>query len=303
MLQAWANHHLYAFFSSLGQLARAPLPSLMTAAVIGIALALPAGLYLLLENAIKISEGWDNSVYMSLFLHNDIHDEQAEILAAELRNHPSISHVRLITRAQALEEYRQLSGFNDAINALDDNPLPTVVVVSPILSGSDTAQALLTELQKLPQVDIAQFDMRWLQRLFAMMDIGRRGVLILALLLSLAVILVIGNTIRLAVQNRQAEIEINKLFGATDSFIRRPFLYTGLWFGLGGGIIAALLVELSLRTLAAPVQQLAALYASEYQLIHLNPHITALMLASSMLLGLLGAWLAVARHLYKIQPR
>jgi cell division transport system permease protein len=303
MFQAWINHHLYAFFSSLGQLARAPLPSLMTAAVIGIALALPAGLYLLLENAIKISEGWDNSVYISLFLKPEISDEQAEILAAELRGHAAISQVRLITRLQALEEYRQLSGFSDAIKALDENPLPAVLVISPRLNSGDSASALLAELQTLPAVEIAQFDMRWLQRLYAMMDIVRRGVLVLALLLALAVILVIGNTIRLAVQNRQAEIEINKLFGATDSFIRRPFLYTGLWFGLGGGIIAALLVEVSLRTLAPPVHQLAALYASDYQLIHLNVRITLLILGSSMFLGLLGAWLAVARHLYKIQPR
>jgi cell division transport system permease protein len=302
-VQAWFNHHLYALFSSLGLMLRAPLPSLMTAAVIGIALALPAGLYLLLENTMRISQDWDDTVYISLFLQPNVSDTEAEVQAEQLQNHPAIAEVRLISKTEALDEYQHLSGFSDALKALEENPLPAVLVVRPNLSNQDAIKQLLDELSKLPTVDIAQFDMRWLQRLFAILNIIQRGVLILAVLLALAVLLVIGNTIRLAVQNRQAEIEVNKLFGATDAFIRRPFLYTGLWFGLAGGVIATALLSISFHFLEQPARQLAALYAGHYELMNLGWQNTALLLLSSGVLGLLGAALAVTQQLRKLEPK
>lgn len=301
--QAWLTHHLYVLFSSLGQLSRQPIPTLLTAAVIGIALALPTGLYLLLENAQSVSQRWDGSVQMSLFLKNQVSDVQAEQLAAELRQQTEIAEVQLVTRTQALEEYRHLSGFSDALSALDDNPLPAVLVVTPRQSDPQSSQAVLDKLSQLPAVDIAQFDMRWLKRLFAIMDMVRRGIVVLSSLLALAVLLVIGNTIRLAIYNRREEIEINKLFGATDAFIRRPFLYAGVWYGLFGSLIAWLLVQIAVTQLQAPVQRLTHLYHSDYRLISLNASDSLLLLCSGVLLGLLGAWLAVGQHLHASKPK
>jgi cell division transport system permease protein len=300
-LEAWLLHHFYVFFSSLGQSARSPLSTLMTAAVLGIALALPTGLYLLLENALQVSRGWDAAVHISLFLQPEVSDAQAEALAAQVRGRGEVESVRLISKAEALKEYRELSGFSDALKSLAENPLPAVLVVKP--RSAQLTQTLLDEFARLPAVDVAQYDMRWLKRLYAMMEVVQRGIWLLAGLLGLAVLLIIGNTIRLAIYNRREEIEIHKLFGATDAFIRRPFLYSGLWYGLLGSLIAWLLVQSALYALQEPVQRLAALYAGNYHLITLNWQDSFKLLALGTGLGLLGAWLAVSRHLREIRPR
>jgi cell division transport system permease protein len=300
---SWLLHHAYVLFSSLGQLSRAPLATLLTAAVIGIALALPAGLYVLLQNAVQLGQNWDGTVQISLFLRETVSDEQAEQLAASLRPRPEFQEIRVIRRDEALQEYRDLSGFSDALQALEQNPLPAVIVIKPLLDRPQQSQALVEELGKLPEVELAQYDMRWLQRLFAIMDIIKRVVLVLAGLLALGVLLIVGNTIRLAIYNRRAEIEIIKLFGATDAFIRRPFLYIGLWYGLFGGLIAWGLVELSLLALQEPVRILSHLYGSQYQLLALSLQDSLSLVLLSLVLGLLGAWMAVSRHLSEIEPR
>jgi cell division transport system permease protein len=239
---AWISHNFYVLLSSLGQIVSTPLPSFMTAAVIGIALALPTSLYLLLENVQQVSSEWSLASQISLFLKLDTEDIEVHKLADQLYERPDIVSVQVITPTEALEEYRNLSGFSDALKALKHNPLPAVLVIQP--AASKTTESLLSSLAELPQVEVAQFDMLWLKRLFAMIKIVRRGVLILACLLALAVLLVIGNTIRLSIYNRREEIEVHKLVGATDGFIRRPFLYMGFWYGLFGGLIAWLLVNI-----------------------------------------------------------
>ncbi|EIJ42270.1 cell division protein [Beggiatoa alba B18LD] len=305
---AWLAHHLYVLFSSLGQLARSPFASLMTAAVLGIALALPTGLYLLLENARHISQAWGGTAQISLFLKSDVDDTRAQTLAEEIYQKEGVQNLRFISRVEALNEYKELSGFADAINALDSNPLPAVIVIQTTSQAVNKAglptgdETLLNELRALPEVELAQYDMQWLNRLFAMMAVVQRGVWILGGLLALTVLLVIGNTIRLSIDNRRDEIEINKLFGATDAFIRRPFLYGGFWYGLAGGIIAWLLVTVAFVFLQSPVNSLIALYHSEFQLITLDILTTLKLLLISILLGLMGAWLAVGRHLRDIQP-
>jgi len=237
----WISYQLYVLLSSLGNIVRNPLPSLMMVGVIGIALALPTGLYLLLENVQNISSDWGGAAQISLFLRHDVDEKKVDELADRLYQHPDISNVRVITPADALKEYQTFSG--DALKTLGENPLPAVLVVQPAANDNTINQILLEKLQELVEVEIAQFDMLWAKRLFAMVEIVRRGTLILAILLSLAVLLIVGNTIRLSIQNRRDEIEINKLVGATDAFIRRPFLYTGFWYGLLGGLIAWLLVS------------------------------------------------------------
>jgi cell division transport system permease protein len=301
-VSAWLSHHLHVFFFSLGQISRNPLATLMTASVIGIALALPTGLYLLLENARAVSQGWDGVMQISLYLKPEISDQQAYLLAQRLQQHPDIKQLRVISRSQALQEYKQLSGFSEALNMLVDNPLPAVLVVRPRLATPQQGQMLLQQLSQLKEVDVAQFDQRWLKRLFAIVDIIRRGVLILAVLLALAVLLIIGNTIRLSIQSRREEIEVNKLFGATDRFIRRPFLYSGWWYGFLGSLFAWGLISYALYLLEDPTRQLSSLYFSQYQLITLDFKATLVLLLTGPFLGLLGAGLAVGRHLQSIQP-
>ncbi len=302
-LRAWLRHHAYSFSFTLVLLARQPVPTLMTAAVIGIALALPTGMYMLLENARQLSAHWDGSLQISLFLRQDISDEQAAGLQNSLRHNALIGGVQLITRAQALEEYRQLSGFQEALQALAENPLPAVLVVQPKLQDASVdGPRLLDSLQALPEVEVAQYDMHWLKRLFAILELVRRGVLILAGILALAVVLVVGNTIRLAIDNRREEIEITKLFGATDGFIRRPFLYLGLWYGLGGALAAWMLTQAAFYALQGPIQKLTLLYHSNFEWISLDWHVSLALFTGGALLGLSGAWLAVTQQLRRIEP-
>ena len=302
--QIWLQRHAQVLLSSLGRLVRLPLSTLMTSAVIGIALALPVGLHLVIDNLQRLSGGWEQGASISLYLKQEISDAQAAELAEKLRKHQRIASIQLIGKTAALEEFRRLSGFGEAIEALENNPLPVLLVVQPKVEFSDAqgAQRLVQELSLLPEAELVQLDLQWVKRLQALARIAQRGVMVLTSLLGLAVLLVVGNTIRLEIQNRYAEIEISRLIGATDAFIRRPFLYTGIWYGLFGGLLAWILVSLSIGLLSGPVAGLAGLYQSSFQLASLDAGGTLFLLAGSAGLGLGGSWLAVARHLNKIEP-
>ena len=303
-LQVYLLRHVQVALNSLGRLYRAPLASLMTAAVIGIALALPSGLYVLTGNLQRLSTQWDGGASLSLFLRHEVTTDQAGALADKLRQWPEIEQLRLITPQEALAEFRELSGFGDTLDTLDENPLPAVLAIKPADSAAraEPAAALLERLRALPEVELAQLDLQWVKRFNAIVSIVQRSIWVLASLLGLAVLLVTGNTIRLEIQNRREEIEITKLIGATSAFIRRPFLYSGLWYGLGGAMLAAVLVELAFLQLNNPVRQLAGLYESSFRLQMLSFSEGLTLLAAGSLLGLLGAWLAVGRHLSAIEP-
>jgi cell division transport system permease protein len=296
--------HAQAFIYSLGQLVRNPLGNLLTAAVIGISLALPAGFYIFLENTQQIASGWDGSLQITLFLKYEINDEKARILAQQLEQDQSIDEVTFISKAEALAEYQQLSGFKDALQVLDENPLPSVLLIQPKISinSKHDNEQLLARLRQMPEIDSAQFDQQWVKRLFALLDIIERIVIILSSLLVIAVLLIIGNTIRLAIYNKRQEIEITKLFGATDAFIQRPFLYTGLWYGACGSFIAWLLITLSLHLLKQPVSVLAGFYASNFRLVGLSAQNILMLLFCGVLLGLVGSWISVNKHLRDIEP-
>jgi cell division transport system permease protein len=222
-----------------------------------------------------------------------------------VRQRDSVDAVRLISAEQAMAEFRASSGFGGALDKLERNPLPPVLVVTPAANARapQQAAALLAELEALPEVDLAQLDMEWLQRLQAIMNIARRGVTAIAILLGLAVLLIVGNTIRLDIQNRREEIEVIKLVGATDGFVRRPFLYGGIWYGLLGGVLAWLLVHGALLLINRPAEQLALLYGADHRLLGPGLQGTLLLLGVGAALGLLGSWLAVGRHLSAIEPR
>ena len=305
LLRSYFLRHIQVFFYSLGQLSRAPISTLMTCMVIGIALALPTGLHTLLKNAQQLSGGWESTAQISVFLKKNIQASHAQRLKTDIQRWSDVISVRYISREQALKEFQTLSGFGDALKALNSNPLPSVLIVKPKISKTNeqATQKLLNQLRKLKQTDKAQLDMQWVRRLYAIMNIVERGVLILGFLLALAVLLVVGNTIRLAIQNRRKEIVVMKLIGGTDAFIRRPFLYTGFWYGLFGGIISWLLVSFTLIAISTPVEKLTALYQNQFELNNMSFFTTLNLLAVSILLGLAGSWFAVGRHLREIEPQ
>ncbi|RMG36604.1 MAG: cell division protein FtsX [Gammaproteobacteria bacterium] len=300
----WLLHHAQNAVAALGRLVRHPLATLMTASVIGIALALPSGLYLLIDNVRTLTGNWDGGSSISLFLAQDLDDREAEYVRKTIAARPDVAEARLITREEALTEFRQRSGFAEALDLLDHNPLPAVVVVRPSASATSAAatERLAQALQGYREIDQVRVDLQWVRRLEAITHTLERGVYLLAGLLSAAVLLIVGNTIRLEIQNRQGEIEVVKLVGGTDAFIRRPFLYEGFWYGLLGALIALLLVTGGLALMQAPVRRLAGLYQSAFRLDLLTAEAVAAVLVGGPLLGLAGAWLAVARHLSRIQP-
>ncbi len=303
-LQTWLLRHAQVAFDSLGRLYRSWVSSLMTAAVLGIALAMPASMYLLLDNLDRLSGSWDGQASLSVFLKAGVSEDAARTLANKVGNWPEIAAVTLITPAEALEEFGQHSGFADVLGALDKNPLPVVLLVTPGPGYSDALSAgkLQEKFRALAETELAQLDLEWVQRLAAMLDIARRGIEVISALLALAVLLVVGNTIRLEIQNRREEIVVTKLIGATNSFIRRPFLYSGIWYGVFGAGVAWLMVEISFWLLTGPVQQLTGLYQSNFTLQTLPLQLLLMLLGSGTILGLLGSWLAVGRHLSAIEP-
>jgi cell division transport system permease protein len=303
-LRNYFVRHVQVALNSLGRLYRSPLASLMTAAVIGIALALPSGLYLLTGNLQRLSTQWDGSASFSLFLHKSVSLQQTQALQGRLQQWPEIESLQLITPDQALSEFSELSGFGDALEALDENPLPFVITIKPTRAQADAGSAalLLERLRTFPEVELAQLDLQWVKRFDAIVEIVRRSIWVMAALLGLAVLLITGNTIRLEIQNRRDEIEITKLIGATNGFIRRPFLYSGFWYGVIGAVMAGLLVELAFLQIHNPVRQLAGLYESGFSLQTLSVAEGLALLVAGASLGLLGAMLAVGRHLAAIEP-
>lgn len=304
LVQRLTQEHARVFFFSLGKLGKNPVGALLTALVIGIALALPAGLYVLTGNLNAISYSWQDSLQLSLFLKDSVSAERGEALAREIRARPGVARTAYISREQSLAEFREQSGFGEALDILKDNPLPAVIAVTPQRSQDQLqVESLLADLTQLPEVDLAKLDQRWLERLYAVLSIVERAVVIVALLLGLAVVVTVGNTIRLDIEARREEISVMKLIGAPDSFIRRPFLYTGFWYGLGGGICALILVLVSVMALSGPSRVLAGLYDSSFAFSGLSVGASFLLLLIGIGLGLLGAFVTVARHLSDIEPQ
>lgn len=301
---AWVRHHRLSAADSLHRVLDNLLASAMTWLVIGIALALPVGLDVALENAGELSAGWDSPSQISLFLVDEADDDSARLLASGLQQRDDVADVRFVSREDALAEFGALSGFADVLASLEDNPLPNLLLVTPApgLDGIATG-GLRSLLEREDLVAEAVLDMEWLQRLNSIMQLSRRLVVAIGALLLLGVVLILGNTIRLAIENRRDEIVIVKLVGGSNPFVRRPFLYTGLWYGVGGGLCAAALVSIALWFLGQPVERLAALYQSQFSLRGLGLMGTLNLIVLGGMLGLVGAWLAVTRHLTEIEPR
>jgi cell division transport system permease protein len=296
--------HLQAALSSLGRLVHQPVAGLMTITVIAITLALPTGLHLLLDSVKTLSGHWDGATSLSVFLRADIDENQGHQLTRRIIEWPAVESAQLLTPQQALTEFSLYSGFDEALDLLEENPLPMVVLIQPIssLANSGELEDLLTRLRTEQPVEQVLVDLEWVKRLAAMTEIARRGATFLSVLLGLAVLLIIGNTIRLEIRNRQEEIIVIKQVGGSDAFVRRPFLYSGFWYGLLGAFGAWLLILLAGYLLEEPVRTLAQLYNSDMILQLANPATLAVLLTAGPLLGLLGAWSATGRHLAAVDP-
>ncbi len=298
-LGIWLHQHRQTLIDSLYRLRAAPLASSMTVTVIAISLALPTLLYILSANLRLLVGNWEQTAAISLFLDFQVEDQQAQALASQLRGWPEIARVELITREQALAEFRDLGGFEEALDRIQENPLPIVLVIYPQPDRSDSAQleALQSRLLELPEADFTRMDTLWLQRLEAIIALMQVIALLIGVLLGIGVLLIVGNTIRLEILNRHIEIEVMALVGATPGFIRRPFLYTGAWYGLLGSLLAWILVGIALLILQVYVSELASLYHTAFKLSGLGLGEIGILIGTSILLGLIGSWLAVDRHL------
>ncbi|MGZ8217282.1 permease-like cell division protein FtsX [Methylomagnum sp.] len=292
------------FKDSLRRLRQTPVASTLTVLVIAIALTLPASLHVLVDNAREASAGLESTSRISLFLKPDLSNEVGRKLAERLKKHPRVAETTLITKEAGLKELQTYSGFGEALRALNANPLPVVISIKAQDSLADPAamEALLAELGKLPEADFAQFDTEWLQKLRAMLDVAERGIRVFGLLLAFGVLFTVGNTIRLELQQRREDIAVTKLLGATDGFIRRPFLYAGFWYGFLGGVLAWLLSGLLILLLHAPATRLAELYGSPFRLTYLGFVDTGWLLGVSVLLGVAGAFAVATYHLRRLDP-
>lgn len=298
-LRSWGRSHAYSLLSSLGRFARAPFHHALTLGVLALALALPTLAYLALQNLKSLSGALSQPGDVSLFLHPDLDAAVAESVQARVQLVAGVQSAELKTPEAALREFRALTVFTDALDVLGSNPLPFVVVVqlNRDTLRSERAMAVVEQLRGLPEVEIAQFDQEWLLRLKALMGLAERGVWVFGGLLALMVLLVVGNTIRLEIANRREEIQIVKLVGASDGFVRRPFLYSGFWFGAFGAGLAAILVAFSVHLLAPAVTELALSYASGFRLRGLSVREGLTLVLSGIALGWIGALLASASHL------
>lgn len=304
LFHAWVSHHRESARDSLTRQRRAPLQHILTALVIGITLALPTLFMLAIDNLQQLGQRWDGAPQLSLFLQREATAEDISQLETTIRQHPATAGIKVITPAEGLASLEKSAGLSGTMELLEENPLPPVITVQlRDDTSADVVQALLIDWQKLPRVEVAQADLAWVQKLFHMMQLGQRITIALAALLGFGALLSVGNTIRLAIENRRAEIVVAKLVGATDAFVRRPFLYSGFWFGFSGGLVSVALVAAGYHTIIGPASALATLYGSDFTLQGMDISMAAGLLLVGIVLGMLGAWLAVGQHLHDMRPR
>ncbi len=291
--------------SSLGRMYSTPFSTALTILVISVSLVLPLGFYVAVQNVERLSNSVEANYQISLFLKPKITQRRAEAVVVELKKDTQVFAAKLVSKQQALKEFQRYSGFGEALDMLGENPLPHVIEIQPkqaVASSSDKLSVMIQNYQRHPSIDIAQLDMKWVSRLNAILAVAQRGVLLLSFLLGLAVVLTIGNTIRLELQRRREEILILKLVGGTNSFVRRPFLYSGFWYGFLGGTIAWFIVTIVIGILAPSVNTLTGLYDSELGLLSLAFRDAIFFIVLSSLLGLFGAWIVLVYQLRRLNP-
>jgi len=303
-MSAWVIRHLQTLIGSLGRLSTHWLGTTFTMLVIGIALALPACLHLLVTNLQRASSNWDDAITLSVYLKQETSPDDARRISERVRQRRDVAQVTLITAEEGLKEFRRQSGFGAAIDALTANPLPHALVIKPAAEYLNAAhlETLAADLRQLAGVDAVQLDTAWVNRLNAILEAIQRSIVVTAGLFALGVMVIVGNTIRLDIQNRRQEIEITKLVGGSNAFVRRPFLYSGVWYGIGGGVIAWIISQLIVAALTGPVVRIAGYYDSGFRLTGLGLAPSGILLATGVVLGWLGSFIAASRHLREIEP-
>ncbi len=300
----WLTCHASTSIGALGRLSRQPFASLMIVLVIAVTLALPAAINVVVKNAQSVSSSWNNALDFSVYLKLDVSVSEAEGLARLIRQRADVESVDLVTADAALVEFKLASGFGDALDQLGANPLPHALVVRPGPGNTGASLTLLQEeIGNLPETDLVQVDTEWVQRFHAILDIVRKAIAIGSALLGIAIVVIIGNTIRLDIENRREEIEVTKLIGASNAFVRRPFLWTGFWYGLLGGTSALALVQYGLYLLKEPVTRLAGLYQGNITVVTLGISESLTIIGAAVFLGLFASWVTAARHMRRIEPR
>jgi cell division transport system permease protein len=303
--EAYLLNHAHGLFSSLGRLSRTPFTSAMTVLVLAVAIALAGGFYIMIANIQQLTGNLETSNQMSLFLRDNVSENGGQKLSEQLKANPAVESVKFINKRQAMEEFKANSGFADALNALDSNPLPGVIQLLPknTLKNNEDLSRLIAEFKQLPQVEFIQVDMQWVEKVQTIMLIAGRGVLVVGVLLAFAVTFITGNTIRLELHNRQDEVFISKLVGATHAFIQRPFLYTGFWLGFIAGFLGWIIVTVMLLILEGPVEKLSALYGGSFQLLYLSFSEFFLLMLVAPGLSVLGAWGVLNYQLRLLKPQ
>jgi len=299
-IRAWGRRQLYSLFSSLGTLFSNRVGTVLTVLVLGIAMVLPIGLYVTLNNLRSInldSEKWGS---ITVFLRSGVTEKQVAELTAVINARPDAT-ASSVSPQQGMEEFRSASGFGQALDVLESNPLPWVLLVQPKAKANEdvakVAKTLANWLSSMDVVDSIQLDYKWLQRLASLLGMGNALVTILSIMFSVAVVVVIANTIRMDVANRSDEIEVLSLVGAGDGFIRQPFLYSGFWYGFLGAVLALVLLHVCIAYLQVPLEKLLDAYGNAYEILRLGWSQIVFILCGGGLLGLLGAWLSVERYL------
>ncbi len=297
--------HKMTLRDSFMRLVNYPLSSVMTVMVIAIALSLPGGLYVLLKNVQSVTDQWEQQSVISLYLFAEVEDAQALALSHQISAQDNVASVEYISKEEGLRYFERSSGYEQILSSLPENPLPIVLQVIPKeavdVASLPVLQALRDQLAAQKEVEYAELDAQWLQRLANILSFGQRFVYVLSTLLMVAVFLIVGNTIRMSVESRRDEVLVMKLVGATDAYIRRPFLYMGFWFGVLGGFFATLCILLLSWWVSAPAKRLIDSYQSDFLLQTFNADEIVLCLTISAFIGVIGAWIAVNRHIVNIE--
>jgi cell division transport system permease protein len=302
-MKSWLRQHRQAMAAAFGKVAAQRSAAALNALVIGIALALPAGGYALLTSVRVATAGSALEPQLSVFLRVEATRAEAEALGVKLKADARVSEVRFVPREQALKELQAIEGLAEVVAALNSNPLPDSFVLRPKSADPATLEALAGGLRGLPAVAVVQLDSAWARRLGALAGTARLAIALLAALLAFGLVAITFNTIRLQILTQRAEIEIAKLIGATDAFIRRPFLYLGALQGLAGGLVALAILWGSFSALNVGVAELAASYGSGFRLTLLSPGDALAVVLFSSALGWFGARLSVSKYLLEIEPR
>ncbi|PKH05059.1 permease-like cell division protein FtsX [Moritella sp. Urea-trap-13] len=303
-IQIRCQQHIHQAMGSLSDVWRTPIASLMTMLVLGVSLALPSTLYVVLKNSQTVSAQWTSPTDINLFLKKDLPESRYKNLLQRLKTYKEVDSFEYISKAQGMEEFKRSSGLVSALTLLDHNPLPAVVVVTPkpYYRSSIAAQELLAKLVREPEVQQGKLDIMWLERLDGILSILSDAVLVVSTLLLSSVLLITGNTIRLNILSNRAEIEVLKLIGATNSFVQRPFLYTGFWYGAIGGILAWLVTIFMVYWMEDTVLNLAQLYNTDFVIEGLTFSEVILLFSTAISMGLISAAISVNYYIAKIEP-